>query len=72
MILMWQQHMPLQKYDLDDIFKFNIEANHATLCRSYVPKHELRMHSDNDMLGSVDANQGHPLLDGIPMNSPMF
>ncbi|EJY96034.1 xylose isomerase [Staphylococcus arlettae] len=51
----------LQKYDLDDIFKFNIEANHATLA-GHTFQHELRYARDNDMLGSVDANQGHPLL----------
>ncbi|SEH41352.1 D-xylose isomerase [Halobacillus karajensis] len=51
----------LQKYDLADRFKFNIEANHATLA-GHTFEHELRYARVNNMLGSVDANQGHPLL----------
>ncbi|MGP4061150.1 xylose isomerase [Halobacillus sp. H74] len=51
----------LQKYDLADHFKFNIEANHATLA-GHTFEHELHYARINDMLGSVDANQGHPLL----------
>src|SRR5699024_695568 len=51
----------LQKYDLDKHFKFNIEANHATLA-GHSFQHELRYARDNQMLGSVDANQGHPQL----------
>jgi xylose isomerase len=51
----------LQRYDLADHFKFNIEANHATLA-GHTFEHELRYARVNDMLGSVDANQGHPLL----------
>ena len=54
-------HAFLQKYDLDDVFKFNIEANHATLA-GHTFQHELHYARINDMLGSVDANQGHPLL----------
>nr|P27157.1 RecName: Full=Xylose isomerase [Staphylococcus xylosus]CAA40824.1 xylose isomerase [Staphylococcus xylosus] len=54
-------HAFLQKYDLDKDFKFNIEANHATLA-GHTFQHELRYARDNNMLGSVDANQGHPLL----------
>ncbi|GGJ72795.1 xylose isomerase [Virgibacillus salexigens] len=51
----------LQKYDLQDHFKFNIEANHATLA-GHTFEHELRYARINNMLGSVDANQGDPLL----------
>ncbi|WP_026679492.1 xylose isomerase [Fictibacillus gelatini] len=51
----------LQKYDLSDHFKFNIEANHATLA-GHTFEHELRVARINGMLGSVDANQGDTLL----------
>ncbi|MRG87513.1 xylose isomerase [Salinibacillus xinjiangensis] len=51
----------LQKYDLQDHFKFNIEANHATLA-GHTFEHELRTARINGMLGSVDANQGDTLL----------
>ncbi|WP_299090738.1 xylose isomerase [uncultured Metabacillus sp.] len=51
----------LQKYDLTDYFKFNIEANHATLA-GHTFEHELRVARINNMLGSVDANQGDTLL----------
>ncbi|MCG5102399.1 xylose isomerase [Oceanobacillus alkalisoli] len=51
----------LQHYGLEDIFKFNIEANHATLA-GHTFEHELHYARIHGMLGSVDANQGHPLL----------
>ncbi|MCF3942915.1 xylose isomerase [Oceanobacillus alkalisoli] len=51
----------LQHYGLQDVFKFNIEANHATLA-GHTFEHELHYARIHDMLGSVDANQGHPLL----------
>ncbi|SDM23151.1 xylose isomerase [Sediminibacillus halophilus] len=51
----------LQRYDLQDHFKFNIEANHATLA-GHTFEHELHYARVNGMLGSVDANQGDPLL----------
>ena len=51
----------LQQYDLQDDFKFNIEANHATLA-GHTFEHELHYARMNNVLGSVDANQGHPLL----------
>lgn len=51
----------LQKYDLTDHFRLNIEANHATLA-GHTFEHELRTARINGMLGSVDANQGDPLL----------
>ncbi|WLR60192.1 xylose isomerase [Guptibacillus hwajinpoensis] len=51
----------LQKYDLQNHFKFNIEANHATLA-GHTFEHELHTARINGMLGSVDANQGDTLL----------
>lgn len=54
-------HAFLQSYKLDDKFKFNIEANHATLA-GHTFEHELHYARINNMLGSVDANQGDPLL----------
>lgn len=51
----------LQAYDLANSFKFNIEANHATLA-GHTFEHELRVARIHGMLGSVDANQGDPLL----------
>ncbi|WML43013.1 xylose isomerase [Neobacillus sp. PS3-40] len=51
----------LQKYNLQEFFKFNIEANHATLA-GHTFEHELRVARINGMLGSVDANQGDSLL----------
>jgi xylose isomerase len=61
----------LRKYNLDKDFKLNIETNHATLAM-HTMEHELRFAADNDMLGSVDANQGDLLLgwdtDQFPTN----
>ena len=61
----------LQKYDLEDYFKLNIEANHATLA-GHTFQHELYVSRINDALGSVDANQGDLLLgwdtDQFPTN----
>jgi len=51
----------LQSYGLKDYFKFNIEANHATLA-GHTFEHELHVARINGMLGSVDANQGDTLL----------
>ena len=51
----------LQNYDLQDHFKFNLEANHATLA-GHTFEHELHVARINGMLGSVDANQGDTLL----------
>ncbi|WEK53668.1 MAG: xylose isomerase [Candidatus Cohnella colombiensis] len=51
----------LQNYGLKDKFKFNIEANHATLA-GHTFEHELRFARINGMLGSIDANQGDMLL----------
>ncbi|RRJ63539.1 xylose isomerase [Paenibacillus oralis] len=51
----------LQRYGLQDQFKLNLEANHATLA-GHTFEHELRVARINNMLGSIDANQGDPLL----------
>src|SRR5690625_2151524 len=62
-------HAFLQNYGLEDHFKFNIEANHATLA-GHTFEHELHYARIHNMLGSVDANQGDPLIgwdtDDIP------
>ncbi len=61
----------LQRYDLSDHFKLNIEANHATLA-GHTFQHELMYARINDKLGSIDANQGDLLLgwdvDRFPTN----
>ena len=61
----------LNKYGLQDDFKLNIEANHATLAM-HTFQHELRVARVNGMFGSIDANQGDTLLgwdtDQFPTN----
>jgi len=61
----------LRKYGLDQDFKMNIEANHATLA-AHTFQHELRVARDNGVFGSIDANQGDMLLgwdtDQFPTN----
>ncbi|MFW5794534.1 MAG: xylose isomerase [Bacillota bacterium] len=61
----------LRKYDLINDFKLNIETNHATLA-THTMNHEIRLAVDNNVLGSVDANQGDLLLgwdtDQFPTN----
>lgn len=51
----------LKTYGLDQRFKLNLEANHGTLA-GHTFDHELSVARTNGMLGSVDANQGDPLL----------
>ena len=51
----------LQKYGLQDKFKLNLEANHATLA-GHTFEHEIRVAASHGMLGSLDANQGNMLL----------
>ncbi|NPC94729.1 xylose isomerase [Bacillus sp. WMMC1349] len=51
----------LKQYGLDQSFKLNLEANHATLA-GHTFEHELRVARTSGLLGSVDANQGNPLL----------
>lgn len=61
----------LKSYGLEDRFKLNIEANHATLAM-HTFQHELNQARINGFLGSVDANQGDYLLgwdtDQFPTN----
>ncbi len=61
----------LETYGLKEHFKLNLETNHATLA-NHTMHHEMRIAVDNDMLGSVDANQGDPALgwdtDQFPTN----
>ncbi len=61
----------LNKYNLQNDFKLNIEANHATLAQ-HTFQHELRVARVNGMFGSIDANQGDTLLgwdtDQFPTN----
>lgn len=61
----------LRKYNLQDYFKMNIEANHATLA-GHTFQHELNVARINGALGSIDANQGDPMLgwdtDQFPTN----
>ncbi len=61
----------LKTYDLDRYFKFNVEANHATLA-GHSFQHDLRVARINGLLGSVDANMGDMLLgwdtDQFPVN----
>jgi xylose isomerase len=47
----------LQKYDLINEFKLNIEVNHATLA-GHTFQHELQVAADSGLLGSIDANRG--------------
>ena len=51
----------LQEYGLQNDFKLNIETNHATLA-GHTIQHELAFARAKGILGSVDANQGDPLL----------
>ena len=61
----------LRKYKLENYFKMNIEANHATLA-GHTFQHELNFARINGVFGSVDANQGDSLLgwdtDQFPTN----
>ena len=61
----------LRKYGLQDDFKMNIEANHATLARHSFA-HELRVARENGVFGSIDANQGETFngwdTDNFPSN----
>jgi len=61
----------LRKYGLENEFKMNIEANHATLA-GHTFQHELVVARINGVFGSIDANQGDQLLgwdtDQFPTN----
>lgn len=47
----------LQRYDLMNDFKLNLEVNHATLA-GHTFQHELQVAADAGLLGSIDANRG--------------
>ena len=51
----------LRAHGLYEHFKINIEANHATLA-GHTFEHELTVAAAENKLGSIDANQGDPLL----------
>ncbi len=51
----------LQEFGLENVFKLNIETNHATLA-GHSMQHELHFARTKGILGSVDANQGDTLL----------
>ena len=51
----------LKKYGLENDFKLNIEANHATLA-GHNFAHELEFSAANGILGSIDANRGDMIL----------
>lgn len=61
----------LKNYGLDKHFKINIEANHATLAQ-HTFQHEVHLARINGILGSLDVNQGDPMLgwdtDQFPTN----
>src|SRR6056297_471788 len=61
----------LKSNGLENHYKLNIEANHATLAMHNF-QHELRVARINNQLGSIDANQGDMLLgwdtDQFPTN----
>lgn len=47
----------LNKHNLQDDFKINLEVNHATLA-SHTMQHEMDVAAQAGMLGSIDANRG--------------
>ncbi len=49
----------LRHFGLEQDFKLNIEANHATLA-GHSFAHDLQMAADAGFLGSIDANRGDP------------
>ena len=49
----------LQKYDLLDDVKLNLETNHATLAGNAMD-HEIAMAFSHGVFGSIDANRGDP------------
>lgn len=52
-------HGFLERYDLLDEFRVNIEVNHATLS-GHSFHHEVAYAIDNGIFGSIDANRGDP------------
>jgi xylose isomerase len=63
----------LERFDLTEDFRLNIEVNHATLAGHSFP-HELQVAADAGMLGSIDANRGDPQngwdTDQFPLSVP--
>ncbi|MGE4584352.1 MAG: xylose isomerase [Sphaerochaeta sp.] len=61
----------IKQWGLQDDFKCNIEANHATLA-GHTFSHDLQVCADQGLLGSVDANQGDSIngwdTDEFPTN----
>ena len=51
----------LRTYDLRDVFKLNLEGNHANLA-GHTYQHEIRTAREAGVLGSLDANQGDKLI----------
>ena len=51
----------LRTYDLMDVFKLNLEGNHANLA-GHTYQHEIRVARESGVLGSLDANQGDKLI----------
>ena len=51
----------LRTYDLMDVFKLNLEGNHANLA-GHTSQHEIRTAREAGVLGSLDANQGDKLI----------
>ena len=51
----------LRTYDLMDVFKLNLEGNHANLAGHTYPP-EIRTAREAGVLGSLDANQGDKLI----------
>ncbi len=49
----------LNRYDLADDFRINIENNHATLA-GHTFAHEIQIAANAGLLGSLDVNQGDP------------
>ena len=51
----------LRNHDLTDVFKLNLEGNHANLA-GHTYQHEIRVARESGFLGSLDANQGDKLI----------
>ena len=51
----------LRTYDLMDVFKLNLEGNHANLA-GHTYQYEIRTAREAGVLGSLDANQGDKLI----------
>ena len=54
----------LRNHDLTDVFKLNLEGNHANLA-GHTYQHEIRVARESGFLGSLDANQATSSSAGI-------